>query len=115
MGWPERIRRLYAESRGFLDMLIVAPSDLSALIDLAHAGDAAADRIANATSEMMTIVRRGSRRTPTLCTGCSKPLRAGRAGLRFLRVGEFRGAAICCPRAFAELCRMTSPPGMPSF
>jgi len=78
MDWPERIQRLHAESGGVLDLLIVAPSDLSALIALAHAGDAAADRIANATSEMMTIVRRGSRRMPTLCTGCSKPLRAGR-------------------------------------
>ena len=78
MGWPERIQRLHAESGGLLDLLIVTPSNLLALIALAHAGDAAADRIANATSEMMTIVRQGSRRVPTLCTGCSKPLRAGR-------------------------------------
>ena len=78
MGWPERIQRLHAESGGLLDLLIVTPSNLLALIALAHAGDAAADRIANATSEMMTIVRQGSRRAPTLCTGCSKPLRSGR-------------------------------------
>lgn len=75
-GWSDRIRLLHEQSGGFLDMIVIVPSDMRELCDLAAAGDAEAVRAVGAVSELIGFVEAATRARPETCSACDRPLRA---------------------------------------
>lgn len=75
LNWTERIGRMHRSSGGYLDMLIVDPSDMREIDTLALGGDAQALRVQKATADMLNVIRAAPRRAPTLCSACQRPLR----------------------------------------
>ncbi len=105
--WQDRLRAIQeACGSSALEIWVVDPElHLDDLIERGIEGDARADQVARAFLDMLALIRRAGRNNAP-CTGCSRPLRAGKF---FTVVGvPPRVAADIDPLVMA-LCRKCSP------
>jgi hypothetical protein len=70
----EGIQELSTEAAGVLDLAIVRPIDVPALLISSLAGNADATRILQAISDAQKRIVTAPRRSPMLCASCPRPL-----------------------------------------